>query len=84
MFDDEIIIENSNEATGSNGAGGTMIALTDKTGIGIHHSLHPPQHPQSSTLENLHKSGNWHLPAESQGYTMKILLHRLLSSIMVD
>lgn len=51
--------ENQNEASGSNGTG-TMIALTDKSGI---HSLHP-----QSTLESIHKSGNLHLPAESQGY----------------
>ncbi|CAL8070269.1 unnamed protein product [Orchesella dallaii] len=51
--------KNQNEASGSNGTG-TMIALTDKSGI---HSLHP-----QSTLESIHKSGNLHLPAESQGY----------------
>jgi hypothetical protein len=59
-MDDLFTEGRNNEASGSNGAG-TLIALSDKTGL---HSLH-----QQSTLESLHKSGNLHLPAESQGYT---------------
>ncbi|CAG7822043.1 unnamed protein product [Allacma fusca] len=52
--------KNSRDPHGSNGAG-TMMTLTDKSGM---HSLHA-----QSTIESLQKSGNLHLPAASQGYT---------------